>query len=95
MAVNEVFVGDIGTELRFNVGVANTEINTATIKVVKPDKSTVEWTAELGPGEEEISYIVKDGDFDLSGTYKFQPYVELSSWRGHGTISQLSVKNTL
>jgi len=95
MAANEIFVGDVGTELRFDIGVESADVTLAKIKVLKPDKTTVEWNAVIGPGDTEISYIVTVGDFDMSGTYKFQPYVELPSWKGHGTISQISVKNVL
>ena len=95
MAANEIFVGDVGTELRFNVGVETADVQTAQIKVVKPDKSTLTWDAEIGPGDEEVSYTIKDGDLDINGTWKMQVYLELPGWRGHGSIVSMSVKPVL
>ena len=96
MAVKtEIFVGDVGTELHFDIGVDVEDVQVSKIKVQKPDKSVVEWTATPKTGTTEIVYTVQSGDFDQVGTYKFQPYIELPGWKGHGSISTLSVKATI
>jgi hypothetical protein len=95
VAANEIFVGDVGTELRFDIGVESADVQVAKIKVVKPDKSTVEWDAVVGPGDTEVSYTIQEGDLDISGTWKLQVYVELPGWKGHGSIVSMKVKETL
>jgi len=95
MAKYEVFAGDIGTELRFDVGVQTADCVTQIIKVKRPDKTCVQWEAEIGPGDTEIRYILGPGDVDIKGKYLLQPYLELPEWSGHGKVVTLEVLATV
>jgi hypothetical protein len=90
MAKNEIYVGDVGTQLRFDIGVDNSNITKAVIKVRRPDKSCAEWNASLGPEDTEISYTIQSGDLDIKGKYMLQPYVELPGWSGYGKPVELN-----
>jgi hypothetical protein len=93
MARTIVFVGDVGTIFKFDVGVATVDCVSQKIIVRKPDKSCVEWVAEIGPGENEISYTAVAGDLDIKGKYALQPFIELPGWSGHGVPAELTVNS--
>jgi hypothetical protein len=91
VAKYEVYVGDVGTQLRFDIGSETADVTTAKIKVRKPDKSCVEWSADIGPGATEITYTVVAGDLDMKGKFVMQPYIELPGWSGFGKSVDLNV----
>lgn len=95
MATNEVFKGDVGTILRFDVGVDSSSIQLAKILVRKPDNTLLEWNATPVSNSTKIEYIVREGDFNMSGIWKLQPYIELSDWKGYGSIIALKVNKNL
>lgn len=77
------YVGDIGTEIIVDTC---SDISAATemkLSVEKPDGEVVEWSGTLYDTT-NIKYVVQDGDFDQSGEYTLQSYVEISGWSGRG-----------
>jgi hypothetical protein len=95
MAKQEVFVGDVGTELRFDIGVLVDDITSAVLKVKKPDKTCIEWTPSWTAGEQELVYIVQAGDFDIAGKYSIQPKVTFPTGEWYGSIATLYVAATV
>jgi len=90
-----VFVGDVGTELRFDVGVPTQDMVMAQVKVVKPGKTVDTWVLTQGPGENEVSYITVNGDIDISGKWNMQVYIEFPTWKGYGNIANMTVNKIL
>ncbi len=89
---NKIYINDIGTIIKLNAG---SDISTATVlkfKVIKPDKTTDIWDAEL---DEENNYLANyttvDDDLDQKGEYKIQLYVEMPEWKGHGETNTFRV----
>jgi len=91
MSSNYVFVGDVGTVLLFDVGIDTADIISAKIYYQKPDSTSGYWDATLVASSTQIKYIIQSGDFNIAGTYTFQPWLELADWSGYGTTSTLKV----
>jgi hypothetical protein len=88
--MSKLYVGDEGTEILVDVG---DDISTATVlklKVLKPSGEADTWDGTL-VGTTIIKYIVQTGDFDESGTYQLQAYVEMPAWKGHGDLTKFVV----
>jgi hypothetical protein len=84
------YVGDIGTEIIVDTC---SDISTATLvslKVKKPDDTEVEWVGAIYDTT-KIRYIVLAGDFDQSGKYRVQSYVEMPGWEGRGDTTYFKV----
>ena len=91
--MNYVYIGDEGTELRFDIGVDVSNVTLAKIYYKKPSGQTGSWTATLITGTTKIRYITQSDDIDETGDWTFQPYVELTSnWKGYGTSATLNVR---
>ena len=87
MAVNKVYVGDVGTDIVLNTGVDISAATTLKIKYKKPGGSVEEWDGVL-EGTTSIKYTTVTGDLDTAGLWSFQAYVVLPSWTGHGELVQ-------
>ena len=77
------YIGDIGTELRFDTG---SDISDATImKIIyeKPSGATGTWAGSL-LGTTKINYVTQADDWDETGKWTYQIYIETPSWTGHG-----------
>ena len=80
---SQYYVGDIGTIIE--VDTCN-DITTATLvrlNVQKPDDTVVTWSGSVYDTT-KIRHTVVSGDFDQSGTYYVQAYVEMPGWTGRG-----------
>jgi len=88
------FVGDTGTRVKLDCG---EDISTATVmrvKYEKPDGTDGYWTAALDLSDadtETIYYDTLAADFDQSGRWRLQSYIEMPGWAGHGEIVYLRV----
>lgn len=91
MSVGAVFVGDIGTRLMLDCGQDVSSSTVRKIRYLKPDGTSDYWNAQLDNGLEAIYYDFVEDDIDLSGTWKFQSYLEMPTWTGHGEIAVLKV----
>jgi hypothetical protein len=92
MANKEVYVGDVGTELSFDIGVDGADVSSAIVYYIKPSGKKGSWVATPVSGETRVYYVVVSGDLDESGTYQLQLKVTLSSgWSGYSTPTSLNV----
>lgn len=82
--MGKVYVGDVGTKFKFDIGVDVTNVTSCKIYYKKPSGSTGYWAATT-EAPTYVVYTISDGDLDESGVWEFQPYVELASgWKGRG-----------
>lgn len=89
-----VFVGDINTKIKLDVG---TDISSALkieIHYKKPNGDIGKWSAVL-EGTDYIYYLTKSDDLDENGVWEVQAYIEFSTWKGHGEITSFSVYEAL
>lgn len=87
---DKYYVGDIGTLVLVDIGTDITLATECAIYVKKPNGTRVTWVASIS-GEEEIQYIIQDGDWDLPGIYTIQSYIVTPSWSGRGTTATFTV----
>lgn len=89
-----LFVGDVGIDIRLDCGI---DISTATVRKIvarSPKGVKKTWSATLR-GTTELSYITQDGDINESGVWKLQAYVEMPLMKCYGTVVTLPVENPL
>jgi MinD-like ATPase involved in chromosome partitioning or flagellar assembly len=80
---NEVYVGDVGTQIVLD---CEQDISTATVREIlarKPDGTVVTWPASAS-GTDAISYTILAGDLDQRGQWRLQARVTMpdGSWLG-------------
>ena len=93
---DEIFVGDIGTEIDIEI---EEDISTGTnfkIYVQKPDKTEVVWTAARfdADGSHDnnfIRYVIQEGDLDMKGGWRAHPWVEMPDGEWTGLIVKFQV----
>jgi hypothetical protein len=88
--VNEVNVGDVGTEIILDCGINILTAFVRSILVEKPDGTTSTWTAAAS-GMTSIVHVSVEGDFNIPGIYSVQAYIEMPGWKGKGSIGVLEV----
>lgn len=81
--MGKVYVGDVGTDIILDTGVALAGYTTLQIKYKKPSGNKGYWTATITDST-KAKYTVQAGDLDESGTWTFQVYAVLTDWTGHG-----------
>lgn len=93
----KIYVGDIGTEIFADVGIAIDGAPTTDIVVRKPDGAEVTWTGEVSDGDlggdnQYVKYTTILDDLDQSGVYLCQAHVVTASgWDGLGETFQLVI----
>lgn len=88
--VSKYYVGDIGTEIIVDTCV---DISTATVTnllIRKPDGTSHTWVGVIY-NTQYIKYVVVADDFDQTGEYRLQAYVEMPSWQGRGDTARFQV----
>lgn len=83
------YIGEVGTVIRLDCGVDISAADVTTMKVKKPDGSTVEWAATVF-GTNFIDYTTTSGDF-IAGVYQIQSYIEIGGWIGRGNTATFTV----
>ena len=90
----KIYVGDVGTAILADCGVAVTGAEDIIFEVTKPDGAAAEWAAEVtsvtGVPNFLVHYTVA-GDLDQPGTYRVQPHFRVGSWTGKGETAKLKV----
>ena len=85
----KIYIGDIPlikTDCVSNItGATNTQI-----KYQKPSGTTGYWTATVVDGR-YLQYQTQTDDLDESGTWKFQAYLTLGGWIGHGETATQTI----
>jgi hypothetical protein len=89
---NKIYKDEIGLAIILNCGQDVSGATGVKIKAKKPDKTEVEWDAEVYDTK-YIKYLTEDGDLDLPGTYYLQAYMTLGDWTGPGNTVALTVLN--
>jgi hypothetical protein len=74
MALNRIFVGDIGIKLRLYVNTDVTSGYNLYIKYKTPSGSTGTWSA-VAENTYYCTYIVQSGDIDEAGEWELQAYI--------------------
>ena len=89
-----IFVGDVGLEIRYDVGEDISSATTTDFKYKKPSGGCESLTGALD-GTQVITYTTEAGDLDEGGVYDVQPYIVLPSWTGHATSDTFTVLNLI
>lgn len=74
-----IFKGEVGTEIRIDVGIDISDATLLQIVCRKPSGNQVTWNATQYEDTTEIIYTVGEGDLDEVGDYELRPYVEFGS----------------
>jgi hypothetical protein len=90
--MSKFYVNDIGTEIIVETGSDITLAVVKELQVKKPSGKVVIWESEVY-NTTKLRYVVQPGDWDESGTYTIQAYVELPHWSGHGDSVTLKIEN--
>ena len=80
-----VYLGDIGTIIKINLGEDVSGGSAFGIKYMAPDMSTGTWAAALD-GTDAITATVPAGDIDAAGAWKVQAVVTVAAEKFHSTI---------
>lgn len=90
--MGKIYKDDVGTEIILDCETDITNALSFIIKVRKPDKTEVEWVAELKPNETtKMRYFIQEGDLDQKGKYFVQAYPDLDTWQGRGETAEIIV----
>lgn len=84
------YKGDVGTEIQVDCGTDITGAASCKLLIRKPDRSVVEWPAEVYEAQ-YLRYIVEEGDFDQAGIYLLQAIIGLNSWTGSGKTTTFTI----
>jgi len=84
--MGKLYVGDVGTVIRADVGQDATGATGISIEVQKPGGAgSVSWAASVvGADPTKVEHVVGASDLDVSGTYICQVKMTLGSWSGRG-----------
>ena len=78
------YINEIGTEILVDCGQDISAATDYALEVRKPDGSYAEWTPTISDTD-YLLYLTQSGDFNVSGMYSIQPYIELpGGWTGRG-----------
>ena len=88
-----VFLNDIGTLIRVDVGSDITGATVREIKYIKPNGIKGAWTATVV--EKYLHYVTKEGDLDQIGEWIVQALVTTSLGTWHGEITRFEVQEPI
>lgn len=88
-----IFVGDVGTLLRVDVGTDITGATTHQIKYTKPEGDRGVWEAIING--QYLEYTSQADDFDQAGDWTIQAYVVTSAGSWHGRSGRFTVYKTI
>lgn len=83
--MGKIYVGDIGTVIELDTGIALSGASPLRIKYEKPDGTTRGYWGATVTDTTKAKYTTVADDLDVSGVWVFQVYAGgLSGWTGHG-----------
>lgn len=85
----KIYIGDIPL-IKVDCVSNITGATSTKIKYQKPDGTTGDWTADVVSGR-YLQYQTLSNDLDQAGTWKFQAYLTLGGWIGHGETSTQTI----
>lgn len=89
--MSKVYVGDVGTVIRLDVG-EDVSGSTVSMKVRKPDGTETAWSASVNASDStKIDHTTVSGDLDQAGVYELQASIDGASWDGLGETTELMV----
>ena len=101
--MTQFYVDDIGNVIKLNCkdDESNTILDLTTalitkIFIKKPNGDIIEREAEVISINNEnkgLRYVIQEGDLDIPGTYKIQPYVEFENAKIRGKTNEFIVYN--
>jgi len=83
-------VGEINFPIVIDLGVDITSATGEVLYVVKPDGTEVTWTPTIY-NTNYLRYLTVDGDLNIAGTYKVQPYIVHDSVTGRRKDGEFKV----
>jgi len=93
--VSKHYKGTIGTYIIVNAGCDISTASAQELWITKPGGTKVVWTAEIY-NSRFLKHVVVAGDWDESGTYKLQSYVEMpGGWKGPGDETYFEIYDTI
>ncbi len=91
MANDNVYVGDVGTEIIINMQTDLLSATNLSLNIKKPDGSTTSWVPTVY-NTKYLRYIIQSGDLSIQGKYSVQPSLTIGSWSGLGETVYLWAK---
>lgn len=88
-----VFLNDIGTLIKVDVGSDVSGASTKLIKYIKPDGTEGSWDSTVAT--QYLQYITVDGDLDQIGQWEVQAKVTLVGGTWHGEVTRFEVRKPL
>jgi hypothetical protein len=73
--MTKIYKGDVGVEIRLDIGQSLAGATATKIRVLKPDGTKAEWAAQRY-NSTTIYYVTVFGDLAASGDYVLHSYVE-------------------
>ena len=86
------YIDEQGTEIIVDCGCDISGSTNLVLKIKKPDSTKVSWTPEIF-NTNYLRYVVKDGDFNLAGTYYLQASLSTGIWIGLGETATFKISN--
>lgn len=80
---DDIYVNAIGVEIRLDTDVSLSGATRLEYHVMRPDGVEVIWTATQYGSSTSLTYTTISGDFNVSGTYYIQTYVEWGATSHH------------
>ena len=88
--MSKYYVGDVGTDIIVDCGVDITGATDTTMKVKKPDGTTVSWTATVY-NSNYLKFTTIADSFDQAGVWKLQSSLTLGGWTGLGETAEFTI----
>lgn len=89
--MSSVFMGDVGTIISINCGLAVNTASVMEILVKRPDLSTAVWSA-IPDGAQSIKHVIQAGELNMPGVWQLQPRIVMPTWKGRGSWVELRVE---
>ena len=84
---NKPYIGDIGTIIEIDMGEDISFASLVELHVKKSGSGALaKWVGTIY-NNNFIRYTTIEGDFDQSGVYLINPYIEIGSWKGYGELA--------
>lgn len=90
MSTIKPYVGDVGTEIKLNVGVSLATATAQSIEVKRPDGTTVSWPGTVVEST-KVRFISVVDTFNIPGDWKLQARVTLPAGTWTGEVATLRV----
>lgn len=90
MSTIKPYVGDVGTEIKLNVGVSLAGATAQSIEAKRPDGTTVSWPGTVVEST-KVRFTSQAGTFNMPGVWKLQARVTLPTGTWAGEVVKLNV----